>query len=372
MPSAKPRAGLTAPGRRTLILRRCIVVALIVVSTSMPARAHLQRFNFDLQRVNRRIKGQVLDYTDNHGHDRRLYSPALGEKRDLYVYLPPCYDPAKQYPLVIWLHGFAQDESTFLKDVVKPLDQAIGSGCLPPCIVAAPDGSLHGVRSYLTAGSFFINTKAGRFEDYLICDVWNFLVQNFPIRPEAEAHVLVGASMGGGAAFNKALKYPERFKVAVGIFPPVNIRWLDCHCRYMSNFDPCCWGWRTDFTRRWETIGRFYLVVKVPLGRVVNPLYGRRNPNTAALVSQENPIELLDYRDIKEGQVDLYIAYGGKDQFNIDARVESFLYRAREKSLTVGVGYDPNGKHDMTTALKLLPGILEWLAPRLAPYAPMP
>src|SRR5262249_16071574 len=151
----------------------------------------------------------------------------------------------------------------------KPIDRAIVAGCLPPCIVAAPDGSLRGVRSYLSAGSFFLNTKAGRFEDFLLVDVWNFLVENFPIRPEPEAHVLLGASMGGWAAFNKVFKYPDRFRVAVGIFPPLNLRWVDCHCRYMANFDPCCWGWRTDFSRSCETIGRFYCVIHIPLGRVI-------------------------------------------------------------------------------------------------------
>lgn len=347
-----------------------MLALFLLLAAQGAALAHPQRFNFELFRVNRQIRGHVLDFTNNHYRDHRLFSPALCGKRDLYVYLPPCYDPHKQYPLIVWLHGFAQDESSFLHDAVKPIDRAISDGCMPPCIIAAPDGSLHGIRSIFTAGSFFLNTKAGRFEDYLMVDVWNFLMANFPIRPEPEAHALVGASMGGGAAFNKALKFPDRFKIAVGIFPPVNIRWLDCRGRYMANFDPCCWGWRTDFSRSCETIGRFYGVINVPLGRVVNPLYGRCNPHTAALVSQENPIELLDYRDIKEGQVDLYIAYGGKDQFNIDAQAESFLFRARERGITVGVGYDPEGKHDVATALRLMPGIFEWLAPRLAPYAP--
>jgi hypothetical protein len=66
----------------------------------------------------------------------------------------------------------------------------------------------------------------------------------------------------------------------------------------------------------------------------------------------------------------MYIAYGLRDQFNIDAQVESFLYRARELGLTVGVGYDPKGHHNTHTALRLLPGVLEWLKPRLAPFNP--
>ena len=66
--------------------------------------------------------------------------------------------------------------------------------------------------------------------------------------------------------------------------------------------------------------------------------------------------------------VAMYIAYGGRDQFNIDAQVESFLYRARQRGLTVSVGYDPSGKHDAATALKLLPGVLDWLAVQLEPF----
>lgn len=352
-------------------LHALVILGLILLD-ARAAQGHLIKYNRELHRVNRRIQGQVLDFTNNHGREQRLYSTALCEKRDVYVYLPPCYDPAKKYPVIFWLHGFNQEEDHFLKDVVEHLDRLMVDGCLPPCIVVAPDGSLRGVRCAFSAGSFYLNSKAGRFEDYLIHDVWNFVHERFAIRPEPEAHVIIGVSMGGGAAVNKVLKYPEQFRVAVGIFPPVNLRWIDCRGRYMANFDPCCWGWRTDYSRPWEVIGRFGGIITIPLGRATTPLYGRRNPETAALVSQENPIELLDSRDIKDGQVDLYIAYGGKDQFNIDAQVESFLYRAKEKGICVGVGYDPKGKHDVATAVRLLPGMVEWLAPRLAPYAPKP
>jgi hypothetical protein len=68
--------------------------------------------------------------------------------------------------------------------------------------------------------------------------------------------------------------------------------------------------------------------------------------------------------------VELYVAYGGKDEFNLDAQVESFLYRAREKCLPVGVGYLPKGRHNVKTALQLLPGIIDWLRERLEPYGP--
>ena len=123
----------------------------------------------ELAKVNRRLHGRVVDYTCNHGGDRRIYSPSLGEKRDMYVYLPPHYSPHQQYPLVIYLHGFGQDEESFLK-FVELFDAPIACGTLPPLIIAAPDGSIRGKPSLLNAGSFYVNSRAGRFEDYVVRD----------------------------------------------------------------------------------------------------------------------------------------------------------------------------------------------------------
>jgi S-formylglutathione hydrolase FrmB len=329
------------------------------------ARAGIPRPTPSLVRTNDQLHGIVIDHTHNHGADRRIWSDALGQLRDLYIYLPPGFDPDQRYPLILWLHGFAQDEQSFLRDVILPLDEAMTAGKLPPAIIAAPDGSLNGSPCLITAGSFFLNSRAGRFEDFVMQDVWNFVHEHYPIRPEREAHVLAGVSMGGGAAFNLGIKYRDRVKIVIGIFPPLNSRWVDCHDRYFGNFDPHCWGWRNDFSRSHEVVGRFYGVVTIRLRRVVEPIYGR-GPDVLEQVSLENPIEMMDRLDLKDGELDMYVAHGGRDQFNIDAQVESFLWHAQERGLHVGVGYDPHGKHDLPTAKKLLPGILNWLNPLLS------
>jgi S-formylglutathione hydrolase FrmB len=346
------------------------ILALCLVHSSAQAGSgplHLRT----LHRINRQLAGQLVDYTHNHGADRRIWSEALQEPRDLYVYLPPGFDPSQQYPIIIWLHGFMQDEQSFLwNGGLQKLDRAIVEGRLPPVIMAAPDGSIKGHPSILSAGSFFINSRVGNFEDFIVQDVWRFLVENFPIRPEREAHALAGFSMGGFAAFNLAMKYPQTFKVAVGVFPPLNLRWVDCHCCYMGKFDPDCWGWRTCADRPWEVLGRFCCgLVTIHLKQVIDGLF-ELGPETVAALSRENPIELIDRLGITEGLLDMYVAYAGRDEYNIDSQVESFLYRARERGLTVTVGYDPQGRHNMATARRLLPGIIDWLNPRLAPYSP--
>ncbi len=265
-----------------------LAVVLVILSGARAPAALLPR-PFQLVRTNHRLHGCVVDHTKNHGHDYRIWSSALEEKRDLYVYLPPGFDCNKRYPLILWLHGFAQDEGSFLEDVIPYLDQAMACGQLAPAIVAAPDGSFNGTARLFSTGTFFLDTpRGGDFEKYLMGDVWDFLMQNYPILPEPEAHIAAGVSMGGGAAYNKAIKHPEKFRSVMGIFPPVNVRWLDCHGKYLRPFDPCCWGWRTNFNRPFEVVGSFYGgLFKVRQAMVINPLYGRRNPETVNEVARE-------------------------------------------------------------------------------------
>jgi S-formylglutathione hydrolase FrmB len=326
----------------------------------------------ELLLLNRKLAGKVLDHTSNHGRDNRIGSAALGQRRDLYVYLPPGFDPHQRYPVLIYLHGFGQDEQSFLHSIVPELDRAVAAGRLPPLIAAAPDGSLNGEPCRCVGGSFFLNAKPGRYADYVVQDVWGFLLENYPIRPEREAHVLAGISMGGFGAYNLGIKHRDTFAVAAGICPPLNLRWVGKDGNYQANFDPDNWGWRTEVGRGREVLGRFLGgTVKVRLRDLLEPVFGLE-PAAIDEISRENPIELIDRLGLREGELAMYVGYNGQDQYNIDAQVESFLYLARSRGLSVTVAYDRAGKHLMPDMVKHLPGLFDWLGPRLAPYSPPP
>ncbi len=320
-----------------------------------------------LDRLNECLHGQVLDFTHNHGKDRRIWSAALCAKRDLYVYLPPKFDPAKRYPLAIYLHGATQDEQFFVTDLAQGFDDAIVKGKVPPFIVAVPDGSLLGRPSFFQIASFFANSNAGRFEDFLMDDVWNFMMCTFPIRPEREAHALIGASMGGSAAVAQAIKHKDKIKVAIALMPALNLRWVDCHGDYWGRFDPCCWGWRTRL-RPFEIIGRPDDLVRIRFRNLYCPLIGY-GPDAMAKLSSFNPIELMDQYDLRDGELSLFVGYGGQDEFNMNTQVESFLHRAKERGVTVGVAYDPEGHHDVNGGRRLFPGAIRWVAPLIEPFA---
>src|SRR5580693_8861679 len=71
------------------------VAAALLLFAAATASAQAQVFNLvKLDHLNRKLHGRVVDFTQNHGTDRRLHSPVLGRPRDLYVYLPPAYDPS--------------------------------------------------------------------------------------------------------------------------------------------------------------------------------------------------------------------------------------------------------------------------------------
>ncbi|MCI0684857.1 MAG: esterase family protein [Gemmataceae bacterium] len=348
-------------------IKLLVAIVLAVLPLSFAGAVGWRNDSGEIKRINRKLAGKVLDYTANHGRDNRIFSRSMWQRRDLYVYLPPHFDGSRRYPIIYFLHGFAFDEQMFLR-VIPQVDEAIAKGKFPPVIIAAPDGSVKGEPSMHQPGTFFINSQAGDFEDFLLIDVWDFMTSHFPIRPEREAHVLAGVSMGGGAAFDLAIRNRDCFGVVAGMHPSLNLRWIDCDGNYMGNFDPHRWAWRDQIKRPHEPIAILGAgAIKIRMSHLLLPLFG--NTDEAIVeISKHNPIELIDRTRLRNGDLEMFVAYAGQDEFNIDAQVESFLYLAKHRGLGVHVVYDPQGHHDALTSAKLLPHMLDWLAPRLAPY----
>jgi S-formylglutathione hydrolase FrmB len=311
------------------------------------------------------LRGQIVDLTHNHGQDHRIWSRSLYEKRDMYVYLPPGHDCNVPYPIMIYLHGFASDEQSFL-NVVPLIDAAICKGTLPPLIVAAPDGSVDGQGCLQRPGSFWINSNAGYYEDWVLMDVWDYLTHHYAIRPEREAHVLAGVSMGGFGAFNLGIRHRNAFGVVAGIFPPLNLRWQNCQCNPQAEFDPRSWSWRASFDREHEVLARLGLVT-VRMGDFIRPVFGCGDEALAGIIAN-NPIEMVDRCRLRNGELQMFVGYGAKDEFNIDAQVESFLYLCKHRGIGLHVACDPQGRHDSATAMRLAPALLGWLGQRLGTY----
>jgi S-formylglutathione hydrolase FrmB len=339
------------------------LTALLLAGLCVPAA---RAADTDLA-VNSRLKGRVVDYTANHGANHRLWSRSLYQWRDLYVYLPPNYDRTQQYPVILFFHGFGQDEQIFL-NYVGAFDAAICAGKLAPAIIVAPDGSIDGTPCFDKPGSFFLNSNAGPFEDFVLQDVWDFVCAKYSIRCERGAHAIVGVSMGGFTAYNYGMRHRGVFGVVAGLNPPLNLRWADVDLDSRANFDPRRWGWRLMYRNPDELAAKFGSQC-LSMYSLIEPVFGWAD-DALREVACNNPIELILRTRLCNGELAMFVGYGGRDEYNVDAQVDSFLYLCQFKGLGVVVAYDPNGRHNEHTAQGFVPAMLDWLGTQLAPYGP--
>ena len=136
-----------------------------------------------------------------------LRSEAVGQEVPYGIYLPKGYDdPANaevKWPLVIWLHGMWEDHQRFHGRGGAPLlDQAVGSGTLPPCIFVTANGG---------RTSMYLNRKDQKWEDLVTVELPAHLAKKYRVSERREERALMGVSMGGMAALRIAFTRPELF-----------------------------------------------------------------------------------------------------------------------------------------------------------------
>jgi S-formylglutathione hydrolase FrmB len=346
------------------------ILIVLVSLTFGTAAAHAQRPTpwippGLLDQLNSILAGRILDFTHNHGQDNRLYSAILRQPRDLYIYLPPDYSPARAYPVVLWLHGAFGDEHAFLDQAeLEYLDAMILRGCLPPMILACPDGTFCG-ENYLNADhSLYLNSRRGRMQDHLLAEVIPFVVSRFPVLSAREGRAIIGVSAGGVGALNLALKHPEFFGAAATVAGGANLRYDNLQGDYFSDFSPATYRWKTEYHPD-EVIAEYAAgLIRIRAERFIGPVFGEE-PGVVLRVAAENPSDLL-FRMPPPVELPILLCYGGRDQFNMDAQGASFAWLARSQGMHVDVRYDPRADHSPASFRPAQREVLEWLGQWLA------
>jgi S-formylglutathione hydrolase FrmB len=318
--------------------------------------------NHELRHLNRQLTGQVVDI--------RIPSAILDQPRDLYVYLPPGYDPCRAYPLVLWLHGGGDDERSFLDlPQLAYLDGLIARGQFPPAIVAGLDGTARSHNVLNPPHSLFINGLRGRFTDHVMQEVIPFLSTRYNIRPEKEAHALIGISAGGFGAANLGLKRRDYFGSVVSIAGGLNLLYHTRQGDYFADFDPCTYRSRTEYNSREVLMTFAGGLVRLTPKQLWEPIFGPP-PGILERIRAENPADLLCSTNLQPDELSLYVGYGAKDHLNMDAQAESFAWLTRQRGVAVTCDRDPEGGHDKETLRKLHRQSYPWLARHLAPPSP--
>ena len=127
------------------------------------------------------------------------FQASSGVNLQYWVYFPASFDPNKQWPLILFLHG--SDERGITIDRVKTqgLPEILNGQTDIPFIVISPQ---------LDSGWWDY-----RIED--MNELLDYLVQTLPIDPNRL--YLTGISLGGFGTWSYALQYPDRFAAIVPI-----------------------------------------------------------------------------------------------------------------------------------------------------------
>ncbi|MEO8192888.1 MAG: alpha/beta fold hydrolase [Gemmatimonadales bacterium] len=153
-----------------------------------------------------------------------LKSNLLGDsdRRPMTVYLPPSYSkqPAKRYPVVYLLHGFAADHRAFMKGAYQNLnirismDSLIKAGAAREMIVVTPSA-----RNFFD-GSFYSNSvTTGNWEDFIVRDLVGYVDRKYRTIRNRSGRGLAGHSMGGFGTLRVGMRHPETFSALYALSP---------------------------------------------------------------------------------------------------------------------------------------------------------
>ena len=345
-----------------------LLVASLVLLGLVATKANSQVFDLvSLKHLNRKLSGRVVDYTQNHGADRRMYSPILGRPRDLYVYLPPGYDPSTAYPLILFLHGSDVDEHDFLDPGdLKQLDRMMSCGEIPRAIIAAPDGTYGGTNRVNSVHSLWVNGLGGRFEDHVTNEVVPFLTRTYSIRAEREAHALLGVSAGGFGAMAIALKHRDLFGTVATLAGPLNMRYDTIQGRYRDDFDPSTYRARTSYDPNMLVARFYYGILRLHVKKFFDPVYGT-GPDVLAKVARDNPADLLTTTDLRPGELAIFVDYPALDNFNFDAQDQSFIWLAAQRGIAIDSNPAPRAHHNLSYIEAAEPRAYWWIGCHILP-----
>ncbi|MCP4706991.1 MAG: hypothetical protein GY869_00060 [Planctomycetes bacterium] len=143
--------------------------------------------------------------------DDSFYSVSLDETRMVDVYLPEGYDDdeATHYPVIYYLHGWGQNQSTY-PWIITRLNQMIADHEIEPTIMIKPNGDANPLPNWDPHGSQYANSELnGLFEDYIVYDLIEYIDDTYRTIPDRTKRGIMGLSMGGGGSMRLALTHPD-------------------------------------------------------------------------------------------------------------------------------------------------------------------
>lgn len=145
-------------------------------------------------------------------------SEHLGNRRPIYVFLPPGYetDTGRHYK-VLYVNDGQEMEALGMRETLARL--AAARQMEPIIVVAIPTNEerLQEYGTAITANAQSLGTRAQAYARFVVEELMPFINRQFRTLTGAPNTAILGASLGGLSAFDIAWNYPDLFGT-VGIF----------------------------------------------------------------------------------------------------------------------------------------------------------
>jgi predicted alpha/beta superfamily hydrolase len=144
-------------------------------------------------------------------------SPQLGNRRDIFVYLPPSYRRGERRYPVIYMHDGQNlfDQATSFGEewgVDQTLEEAAGEG-LEAIVVGIPNAGSERLNEYSPwrEEKHRAGGKGDLYLDFLVHTLKPVIDRDFRTRPERKSTGIAGSSMGGLISLYAFFRHPDVF-----------------------------------------------------------------------------------------------------------------------------------------------------------------
>lgn len=256
-------------------------------------------------------------------HDEAFFSKILpsdstsGRKISVRIFLPKLFNNSQTYSVVYFLHGRSSDRKMLeLLDLCPVYDLQIDRG-MKGFIIVAPEGGNHYWMNEALTGE--------RWGDLITQELVDWMETSYRVFRQPHGRLIAGISMGGHGAFQLSLNHPEIFGAVAGHSPVFRTE-------QEAN---------EDFHEQFGT-GEQYL--------------------------NRDPFSLIQVKGKRLG-VPLWIDMGGADSWLQNTQKFGNLLLSLNEKITLRIGSDSEGRHELSYWRKNLPTYLEWYSEHLqAPF----
>lgn len=136
-------------------------------------------------------------------------------EQEIGIYLPPSYHVSeKEYPVVYFLPGFGDFNSTYINTFAKSMNELTAENEINELIIV----TVCGINKL--GGSFYSNSSiSGNWEDFVTKDVINYMDKNYRTIKSADARGIAGHSMGGFGTVSLVMNTQGIFSCAYSMSP---------------------------------------------------------------------------------------------------------------------------------------------------------